>query len=296
MIKAVVDDYWALAKPGIIIGNSIAAISTFIFASKYEFSILSMLAVLFGTAFVVASGCVFNNIIDIDIDSIMTRTRNRPLIKQTISKQSAVIYATVLLVFGLITLAALPSYWPLFFSILGFTFYVGAYSMWGKRYTVHGTVIGSISGASPPAIGYVAVSHGIDLPLLCIFLLYCAWQMPHSYAIALFRSDDYQSTNIPILPLVKGTTAARQYTIYYVLMFLAFGLGLFLTKSAGYFYLFGFVAISLYWLYFALQKPASTTEAWSLWGRKLFGASIIVIMSFSFLIIVDTLIFYLYRL
>lgn len=266
-------------------GNLIAALSTYFLASRGDLSHITLLAVFFGTAFIVASGCVFNNVIDMDIDHKMARTRNRPLVQNVISRRAALIFATILLALGVVALCVLESYWALAFGLLGFTVYVGAYSLWGKRETVHGTLIGSISGACPPAMGYVAVMGYPDAVLLCIFLLYCIWQMPHSYAIAIFRHDDYQASNIPVLPVVKGFNEARVQMIVYIALFLVVGTSLYWLKAVSLMYLVGFLAVSVYWLMLAIKQPVNDEQV--VWGRRLFGVSILVIMLFSMLISIE---------
>ncbi|MCX2958779.1 MAG: UbiA family prenyltransferase, partial [Serratia symbiotica] len=89
-------------------------------------------------------------------------------------------------------------------AVMGFVVYVGVYSLYMKRHSVYGTLIGSLSGAAPPVIGYCAVTNEPDTGALILLAIFSLWQMPHSYAIAIFRFKDYQAANIPVLPVVKG--------------------------------------------------------------------------------------------
>ena len=166
-----------------------------------DFSLL--LLTLLGTTLVVASGCVVNNIIDQDIDQKMQRTQNRALVKKTVSVPIALIYSVVLGVIGFSILWFGVNAYAFLLALIGFVVYVGFYSLWTKRTTIHQTIIAGAS-ASPPVIGYTAVANQFDLAALLIFLGYALWQMPHSWAIAIYRFDDYKNANIPLMPVARS--------------------------------------------------------------------------------------------
>ena len=94
-------------------------------------------------------------------------------------------------------------------AVVGFVVYVGVYSLYMKRKSVYGTLVGSLSGAAPPVIGYCAVTGQFDTGALILLLIFSLWQMPHSYAIAIFRFKDYRAANIPVLPVIKGISVAK---------------------------------------------------------------------------------------
>lgn len=106
-------------------------------------------------------------------------------------------------------------------AVIGFVIYVGVYSLYMKRKSVYGTLIGSLSGAAPPVIGYCAVTGQFDTGALILLLIFSLWQMPHSYAIAIFRFKDYQAANIPVLPVIKGISVTKKP--YYPLYFGVYG-------------------------------------------------------------------------
>ena len=182
--------YLFLTKPGILFGNFVTTLGGYFLAAQGSVDFLLLLITLLGTTLVVASGCVVNNVIDQDIDQKMQRTLNRAMVKKTISPSVALAYAFVLGAIGFSILWFWVNAYAFLFAVIGFVVYVVFYSLWTKRTTIHQTVIGSISGASPPVIGYTAVSHEFDLAALIIFIGYALWQMPHSWAIAVYRFDD----------------------------------------------------------------------------------------------------------
>ena len=280
-----IKQYLQVTKPGIIFGNLISVIGGFLLAAKGSIDFPLFLATLVGVSLVVASGCVFNNFIDRDIDRIMERTKNRVLVKGLIPPKTSLVYATILGIagFALLYIGANPL--AMWLAVMGFVVYVGVYSLYMKRNSVYGTLIGSLSGAAPPVIGYCAVSGQFDTGALILLLIFSLWQMPHSYAIAIFRFKDYQAAGIPVLPVVKGISVAKHHITVYILAFMIATLMLTLSGYAGYKYLIVAGAVSVWWLGMALKGYKAENDV--VWARKLFGFSIVTIMSLSFMMSVD---------
>lgn len=276
--------YLFLTKPGILFGNFFTTLGGFFLAAQGSIDILLLLLTLLGTTLVVASGCVVNNVIDQDIDTKMQRTQNRALVKKTISPTVALIYALVLGVIGFSILWFGVNGYAFLFAMIGFIVYVGFYSLWTKRTSIHQTVIGSISGASPPVIGYTAVTHQFDVAALLLFLAYALWQMPHSWAIAIYRFDDYKNAGIPILPVARSIYRTKIECVIYILLFAAVLNGLYCFGYTNVFFLITFNALTAYWLY--LSVIGFKAENDQLWAKRFFLYSVILItllsLSFSF--------------
>lgn len=283
-----IKQYLQVTKPGIIFGNLISVIGGFLLAAKGTINYPLFVATLIGVSLVVASGCVFNNVIDRDIDKKMERTKNRALVKGLIPLKNTLVYASLLGIagFALLYLAANPL--AMWLAVMGFVVYVGVYSLYMKRHSVYGTLIGSLSGAAPPVIGYCAVSNQFDAGALILLLIFSLWQMPHSYAIAIFRFKDYQAANIPVLPVVKGISVAKHHITLYILAFMIATLMLSLGGYAGYKYLVVAAAVSVWWLGMALSgyKRPNDDRAWA---KKLFLFSIVAITSLSVMMSVDSM-------
>lgn len=276
--------YLFLTKPGILFGNFITTLGGFFLAAQGSIDVSLLLLTLLGTTLVVASGCVVNNVIDQDIDTKMQRTQNRALVKKTISPIVALIYALVLGVIGFSILWFGVNGYAFLFAMIGFIVYVGFYSLWTKRTSIHQTVIGSISGASPPVIGYTAVTHQFDVAALLLFLAYALWQMPHSWAIAIYRFDDYKNAGIPILPVARSIYRTKIECVIYILLFAAVLNGLYCFGYTNVFFLITFNALTAYWLY--LSVIGFKAENDQLWAKRFFLYSVILItllsLSFSF--------------
>ena len=275
-----------ITKPGIIFGNVLSVAGGFFLAAQGHVDFMLFLATVIGTSLVVASGCVFNNWIDRDIDIKMERTKNRAMVQGLISSKVALVYATLLGVAGLGLLYVQANALAALFGLIGFIIYVGFYSLYLKRKSVHGTLVGSLSGAMPPVIGYCAVSGTFDLAALTLLVMFSLWQMPHSYAIAIFRFNDYLAASIPVLPVKRGILVAKKHILWYIVAFLAATLMLTFGGYAGMSYLAVAAAMGMYWLYMAWTGYKAKDDR--LWARKLFVFSIFTITALSVMMSLDT--------
>jgi len=274
-----------ITKPGIIFGNVLSVAGGFFLASKGQIDFGLFLAAVIGTSLVVASGCVFNNCIDRDIDVKMERTKNRVLVQGLVSLKLALLYATILGVVGVGLLYTKANPLAALFAVIGFVIYVGFYSLYLKRKSVHGTLVGSLSGAMPPVIGYVAVSNSFDFAALTLLVMFSLWQMPHSYAIAIFRFNDYLAAKIPVLPVERGILVAKRHIPMYILAFLVATLMLTVGGYAGLNYMAVAAAMGMYWLYMAWKGYKAVDDI--VWARKLFVFSIFTISALSVMMSLD---------
>lgn len=272
--------YISITKPGIIIGNLISVAAGYFLAAKSEAADVALLAcTLAGVAMVIASGCVVNNIFDRDIDLRMDRTRGRLLAQGEINVDHAFVYAIALLLGGTALLYRMANPLSTVVVLLGYVFYVFFYTMWYKRTSVYGTLVGSVSGAVPPLVGYLAVTNYISLEAVLLFALFCLWQMPHSYAIAMFRMQDYKAAGIPVLPVVSGIEKARKHMMAYVVAFNLVALALFLLGECGYEYLVIAAAVCFMWTKVTF-KPV-TEDNYVAWSKTVFKVSLLVVMGIS---------------
>ncbi len=272
--------YLSITKPGIIIGNLISVAAGYFLAAKSEAADgLLLLYTLAGVAMVIASGCVVNNIFDRDIDLKMERTRGRLLAQGDINIDHAFVFAIVLLLVGTGLLYRMANPLSAVMVLLGYVFYVFFYTMWYKRNSVYGTLVGSVSGAVPPLVGYLAVTNYISLEAVLLFALFSLWQMPHSYAIAMFRMQDYKNAGIPVLPVVSGIEKARKHMIAYVVAFNLVALGLFLLGNGGYEYLVVAAGVCFMWTQVTFKKV--TEENYVEWSKAVFKVSLLVVMGIS---------------
>ncbi|WP_425918417.1 heme o synthase [Acinetobacter sp. TSRC1-2] len=271
--------YLFLTKPGILFGNFVTTLGGYFLAAQGSVDFLLLLITLLGTTLVVASGCVVNNIIDQDIDQKMQRTQNRAMVKKSISVPGALVYSLVLGVIGFSILWFWVNAYAFLFAVIGFVVYVVFYSLWTKRTTIHQTVVGSISGASPPVIGYTAVSNEFDLAALLIFIGYALWQMPHSWAIAVYRFDDYKNAGIPILPVARSVLRTKIESLIYVVLFTLAMNALFVYGYTNWLYLVILNGLCIYWFYIGVLGFKAEND--QLWAKRFFLFSVILITIIS---------------
>ncbi len=279
--------YYNLTKPGIIYGNALTAAAAFFLASKNHISPTLLLSVLAGLSLVIASGCVFNNYADRKIDKNMERTKNRALVTGQIPGFKALIFASILLLLGVVILHYHTTTAALLAALLGFFVYVFLYTPL-KRRSVYATLIGSIAGATPPVVGYTAVTGKLDAGAIILFIILVVWQMPHFYSIAIYRLKDYAAAQVPVLPVKKGIPHTKIYILIYIIAFLVASIMLTLFKFTGYIYLVVVALLSLAWLRLSLKgfAVADNTQ----WARKMFHLSLIVLTSLCVIIPIDAFI------
>jgi heme o synthase len=267
--------YYRLTKPGIVYANVMAVAAGFLLAAKWHIHLGSLLAVLSGMALIIASACVFNNYIDRGIDKKMARTKKRALVSGQISGRSALVYGSVLGLAGFLSLELYTNNITVVAAAIGWIFYVMLYG-WAKRRSVYGTLVGTIPGAVPPVAGYLAVTGHMDGGALLLFLILVCWQMPHFYAIAMFRRDDYKAAGLPVWPLIKGMRSTKLQILLYVSLFTISVALLNILGYAGWGFLAVMVLVGLYWLWRGLQGFKAKDDI--KWARKMFGLSLAVLL------------------
>ncbi|MEK7148738.1 MAG: heme o synthase [Patescibacteria group bacterium] len=280
-----IKDYYSITKPGIIYGNAITVAAGFALASRGNIDWFILLATLIGLSLVVASGCVLNNYFDRDIDGLMERTKNRALVNGSVTPRNALIFGKILAIAGLSILAFYTNLLTVAVSVVGLFVYVVLYSMWLKRTSVHGTIVGSISGAVPPVVGYLAVSNNIDAGAIILFFILAIWQMPHSFAIAIYRLEDYAKAGIPVLPVKKGIATTKIQMLIYVALFVMATFSLAVFGYAGYAYLLVMALLGFVWLALGVKGFYATDN--KLWARNMFIYSIIILVAFCIIIAVE---------
>jgi heme o synthase len=281
----VIKKYILVTKPGILFGNLVTAAGGFLLASKGRIDIAALLTALTGISLVVASGCVFNNSIDRQLDRKMARTCNRVLARGLMSPKAAVFYASLLGAAGIALLWSATNMLCVAIVLFGFAIYVGVYSLYLKRQTVYGTLIGSLAGAAPPLAGYCAAGNHFDLGALILFSIFTLWQMPHCYAIAIYRFKDYDAAGIPVLPAHQGMPAAKKHIVVYILAFMAATMMLTFGGYTGYTYLAVAVGTGLSWLLMAFSGFKASDDR--VWAKRLFVFSILTIGILSVMMAID---------
>ena len=270
--------YYELTKPGLVWGNLITTLAGFLFASRFSPSPSLLLTTLAGTALVIASACVFNNIFDRDADKKMARTRSRALASGTISVSNAVRFGAVLSFGGFALLFFMAGLLPGLVALFAFVVYVRFYTPL-KYYSSWAVFVGALAGACPIVIGYTAALGSFDVVAFLLFAILVLWQMPHFYAIALYRRADYLAAGIPVLSITKGNRTTYRHIIVYIFLYLIAAASLYLFGEVGITYLIVVLVMGCVWLgsaFVGSRRPEDPHLA-----RRMFFISIAVMVSFA---------------
>lgn len=276
---------YRLTKPGVTYGNLITTVAGYLFAANGHIIWHVFLGLTFGTWCIIASACVINNYLDQDIDILMTRTKNRPLLTGEVTGKQAVIFGTLLGIVGTIVLILSTNWWVVGVGTFGWIVYVWLYGALGKRQSVHGTLVGSVSGAAPILAGYVAVSHELDSAAVLLFLILFFWQMPEFYSIAIYRKNEYAKAGVPVSSVIRGVAATKRqifvYTILTVLCMLLLGA----TPLAGFSYFITALILSARWLLIAAEGLLTSDD--DAWAKSNFHYALVVLVVFSVIISIN---------
>jgi len=280
-------DYYSLTKPGVLYGNAITAAAGFLLASHGHVVIWLFIALCVGSTLMIASACVLNNFLDQDIDSKMERTKTRAIVAGKVKGRDAVVLSIILGIVGLLVLVLWTNWLVVAVGLIGYIDYVIFYGMLSKRLSIHGTLVGSISGAVPILAGYVAVTGRIDIGASIVFAILFLWQMPEFYSIAIYRQKEYKAAGVPVISVVKGIKTTRVQIFAYTLAFVIATLLLTVYGFAGYSYFVVMALLGVYWLWIASQglhaKDSDT------WARHMFRFSLIVLLVFCAMISLNSL-------
>lgn len=276
-LRAGLTRYYSLTKPRVLYGNVITVVAGYFLASRGGFQTWPFLSLLVGSTLVIASACVLNNVLDRDIDTAMTRTRQRATVTGSVRVRPAVTYSLALGTLGLGLLAAGTNGLVVAVGAGGFCVYVLLYGVLSKRMSVHGTLVGSVSGAAPILGGYLAVSAHLDLGAVLAFLALFLWQMPEFYSIAIYRRDEYARAGVPVISVVKGVARTIKHILAYTVAFVVVTLLLALFGYVGTVYAAVMGGLGLGWIGLGiagLRAPDATR-----WAHRMFGFSMIMILA-----------------
>jgi len=276
--RASFSTYYQLTKPRVTYGNILTGIGGFLLAAGHvkHFDAGLFVATIVGMTLVVGAACALNNVFDRDIDQLMTRTKNRAVASGQLSVRRATSFALVLGTTGMVILSLWTNWLVVSIGIIGFVVYVWLYGALSKRSSIHGTLVGSISGALPILAGYVSVSNQLDTAAALLFLMLFFWQFPEFYSIAIYRRQEYKAAGVPVMPVVKGVPVTVLQIFIYTALFVLSTLLLTPFGYTGWCYFILMGIVGLRWLQLGWQGLHSKDPDG--WARRMFHFSMIVIL------------------
>lgn len=206
-------------------------------AAAQPISLQLSLFTLLGIGLVAISAGSLNHLLEHQLDRLMTRTERRPLPQKKISTKHALLFSLATSLFGLIIVRLSSNLLTCFLSFFSLIAYSFIYTLYLKKHTVQNIVIGGLAGATPPLLGWTAVTGNIDPGGLILVLIIFIWTPPHFWSLAITRHNDYAKSNLPMLPVTHGIAFTKQQILLYTLLLSGISLLPFSIGMSGYFYL-----------------------------------------------------------
>ena len=290
--------YVALTKPRIIELLLVTTVPAMVLATRWVPGIdwgdwgWKVAWTLIGGTLAAGSANAINCYLDRDIDSLMARTRRRPLPAHQVEPENAVIFGVALGVISFVLMAWTINLLAAFLTLLAIAFYVVVYTMLLKRSTPQNIVIGGAAGALPPVIGWAAVTGDVGIPALILFALVFYWTPPHFWALSLRIRKDYAAAGVPMLPVVRGIPETTRQIALYTLLMVAISLVLWPVARMGLIYLGAAVGLGavFIWQAYALWRRGSSEEASTQGAISLYRYSISYLSLLFVAIAVDALV------
>tara|TARA_Y100000813_G_scaffold116047_1_gene83116 strand:- start:68 stop:928 length:861 start_codon:yes stop_codon:yes gene_type:complete len=276
-----------LCKPKIVLLLTLTALVGMLLTIEFYSNIFSGLGSLLGFAFLAASSAALNQIFDRETDKNMERTKKRPLAKGDITLSQALTFTAVLLFVGSSMLLYFSNLLTLLITTFGFIFYSLVYTIYLKWTTPQNIVIGGLSGALPPLIGWTAVTNEISLLPLILVLIIFLWTPPHFWPLAIDRMEEYKKEGVPMMPIAKGVSRTKKEMVIYAVLLLGASLSPFFYGLTGYFYLVSTTALNLYFIYLCISYLNDDNNQLSM---KIFNFSVRYMLLFFLATYIDFLI------
>lgn len=281
--KGHVQDYITLLKPRVMSLVVFSGLAGLLVAPGSLHPLIMAVAVLCIAIGAGAAGAI-NMWYDRDIDSVMERTRGRPIVQGRVAPPEALAFGVVLSLFSVMLMGLAVNWTAAALLALANAFYVFVYTIWLKRRTPQNIVIGGAAGAFPPMIGWAAVTGGVSLESVVLFLLIFLWTPPHFWALALYRSGDYARANVPMMPVVAGADSTKRQMLLYTLVLLPVAVLPSILGTAGWVY--GTAALGLGSLFVLCALRVLRDESHRA-AKQMFAFSILYLFLLFALLILD---------
>ena len=260
----------ALTKPRIVELLLVTTVPSMVLAERGLPSLWLIAATIVGGSMAAGGANALNMYVDRDIDRLMHRTRNRPLVTGAVRPTEAIVFAVALTVGSFVWLWAFVNLISAALAAAAALFYVFVYSLWLKRTSIRNIVIGGAAGAVPTLVGWTAVTGSLDWPPVVLFAVIFYWTPPHFWALAIRYRSDYEAADVPMLPAVAGLRATARRIVAYTLALWALTLVLVPVASMGVVYVMAALLLGAGFLALAVDVLRRPDPARSM---RLFGWS-----------------------
>ena len=238
-------EFIVLTKPRVNLLIMFTAIVGMLLAHQSTLDYELILFASIGIGLAASAAAIINHVVDQRIDSIMDRTKSRPLVNGSIKPLHAIYFALFLSITSITMLYLLVNALTALLTFLSIIIYSVIYSVYLKNLTSQNIVIGGIAGAMPPLLGWTSITNHIEPFPLVLFLISFLWTPPHFWALAVYKYEDYKKADIPMLPVTHGRDFARLHIFLYSILLFCITLFPYILGLSGFIYLIGVVLIGL---------------------------------------------------
>lgn len=246
-------DYVELCKPRVVMLMLLTALVGMYLAVPGWVPFPLLVTSLFGIGLCASSAAAINHLVDRRIDAIMARTKKRPVAHGRVSVKQAAWFALIMGSLGLVVLAVFVNQLTALLTFISLIGYAGIYTGYLKRATPQNIVIGGLAGAAPPLLGWTAVTSQLDPQALLLVLIIFTWTPPHFWALAIYRYEEYQHAEIPMLPVTHGIQFTKLTIYLYTILLLVVSVLPFIVGMSGLFYLIGALVLGARFLFWVHQ-------------------------------------------
>jgi len=245
--------FYALTKPRVTMLAVFCAVIGMFLATPGMVPWRVLFAGTAGIALLAGAAFAINCLIEREIDAKMARTRARPLPRGDLTSLQAVVFAGVLGGIGMLLLYRYVNALTMWLTFGTFVGYAVIYTIVLKPATPQNIVIGGLSGAMPPLLGWTAVTGEVAPEALLLVLIIYAWTPPHFWALALYRTEEFSRAGLPMLPVTHGQEFTRLQVLLYTVILVASTLLPFAYGMSGWIYLSTAFVLDSLFLYYAVR-------------------------------------------
>jgi heme o synthase len=274
--RSTVGAYIALTKPRIIELLLVTTLPTMVVAQRGVPPIWLMAATLAGGALAAGGANAINMVVDRDIDRLMNRTKNRPLVTGAMTPTAALVFALTLEVAAFVELWLAVNLLSAVLAISATLFYVFVYTLWLKRRSTQNIVIGGAAGAVPVLVGWAAVTNSLSWAPVVLFAIIFIWTPPHFWSLAVRYKEDYRAADVPMLPVVASMKRTTTEIVYYTVALVAVSFLFGPVAHLGWIYMVSAAVLGAGFLYLVtrLWGLAQRDQATGREAMRVFGYSI----------------------
>src|SRR5580698_6781886 len=268
--------YVALTKPRIIELLLVTTLPTMVVAQRGLPPIWLMAATLAGGALAAGGANAINMVVDRDIDRLMNRTKNRPLVTGAMTPTAALVFALALEVAAFVELWLVVNLLSAVLAVSATLFYVFVYTLWLKRRSTQNIVIGGAAGAVPVLVGWAAVTDSLAWAPVVLFAIIFIWTPPHFWSLAVRYKEDYRAADVPMLPVVASMKRTTTEIVYYTVALVAVSFLFGPIAHLGWIYMISAAVLGAGFLYLVthLWGLAQSDKATGREAMRVFGYSI----------------------